>query len=175
MQKKTIKLTDYIRDIPDFPKEGILFRDITPLLGNRDAFLAAIDAVAEPFVDADVDYVAAVEARGFIFGSALAERLGAGFIPIRKPGKLPGPKETITYDLEYGSNCLEVHTDAATAGAKVLIVDDLLATGGTMCAACKLMEKLGVEIVGLSFLVELTDLPGRAKLGSYPIHTVIAF
>ena len=175
MQEKTIKLTDYIRDIPDFPKEGILFRDITPLLGNRDAFSAAIDAVAEPFVDADVDYVAAVEARGFIFGSALAERLGAGFIPIRKPGKLPGAKEAITYDLEYGSDCLEVHADAAAAGAKVLMVDDLLATGGTMCAACKLMEKLGVEIIGLSFLVELTDLPGRAKLESYPIHTVIAF
>jgi adenine phosphoribosyltransferase len=173
--KKTIQLTDYIRDVPDFPKPGILFRDITPLLADRDAFAAAVDALAEPFVGFDVDYVAAVEARGLIFGSAAAKALGAGFVPIRKQGKLPYKTESVTYNLEYGTDTLEVHSDAIRPGSKVLMVDDLLATGGTMAAACKLMAKLGAEIAGLSFLIELTDLAGRTKLSGYSIHTVISY
>ncbi|MHC4370690.1 MAG: adenine phosphoribosyltransferase, partial [Planctomycetota bacterium] len=124
-------LRKYIRDIPDWPKEGILFRDITPLLGDPDAFAAAIDALSAGFTDSGVEYVAAVEARGFIFGSAVAEKLGAGFVPIRKKGKLPWQTEAVTYDLEYGTDTLEVHRDAVSSGAKVLMVDDLLATGGT--------------------------------------------
>jgi adenine phosphoribosyltransferase len=173
--KKTIQLTDYIRDVPDFPKPGILFRDITPLLADKDAFAAAVDALAKPFVGFDVDYVAAVEARGLIFGSAVAKALEAGFIPIRKQGKLPYKTESVTYDLEYGTDTLEVHSDAIRPGSKVLMVDDLIATGGTMAAACKLMQKLGAEIAGISFLIELTDLAGRDKLSEYSIHTVISY
>jgi len=173
--KKPIQLTDYIRDVPNFPKPGILFRDITPLLADKDAFAAAVDALAEPFVGFDADYVAAVEARGFIFGSAVAKALGAGFVPIRKQGKLPYKTELVTYDLEYGTDTLEVHSDAIKTGSEVLMVDDLLATGGTMAAACKLMVKLGAEIAGISFLVELTDLAGREKLSEYSIHTVISY
>ena len=176
MAKKTIQLTDYIRDVPDFPKPGILFRDITPLLADKDAFAAAVDALAaHPFVGFDADYVAAVEARGLIFGSAVAKAMGAGFIPIRKQGKLPYKTESVTYDLEYGTDTLEVHRDAIRPGSKVLMIDDLLATGGTMAAACRLMAKLGAEIVGISFLVELTGLAGREKLSGYSIHTVISY
>jgi adenine phosphoribosyltransferase len=131
MTDEAIDLRKYIRDIPDWPKEGILFRDITPLLGDPDAFAAAIDALSAGFTDSGVEYVAAVEARGFIFGSAVAEKLGAGFVPIRKKGKLPWQTEAVTYDLEYGTDTLEVHRDAVSSGAKVLMVDDLLATGGT--------------------------------------------
>lgn len=173
--KKTIHLKDYIRDVPNFPKPGILFRDITPLLADKDAFEAAVEAVAEPFVGFDADYVAAVEARGFIFGSAVAKELGAGFVPIRKQGKLPYRTESVTYDLEYGTDTLEVHRDAIKAGSQVLMVDDLLATGGTMASACRLMAKLGAEIAGISFLIELTDLAGREKLSEYYIHTVISY
>ena len=175
MPQKPVQLTDYIRDVPDFPKPGILFRDITPLLADKRAFAASVDALAEPFVGFDVNYVAAVEARGFIFGSAVAKNLKAGFIPIRKQGKLPYKTESITYDLEYGTDTLEVHSDAVKPGSQVLMVDDLLATGGTMAAACKLMAKLGAEIAGLSFLVELTDLAGQEKLSEYSIHTVISY
>jgi len=170
-----IKLTDYIRDIKDFPKPGIIFKDIAPLLSDKGALREAIEALAEPFRNQKIDYVAAVEARGFIFGSAVAKELGAGFIPIRKPGKLPFDTDSVTYDLEYGSDTLEIHTDAVKAGDKVLMVDDLLATGGTMGAACELVEKLGANISGLTFLVELTFLPGREKLKSYPIHAIISY
>ena len=173
--KETIRLTDYIRDVPDFPKPGILFRDITPLLADKDAFAAAVDVLAEPFVGLNVNYVAAVEARGLIFGSAMAKELEAGFVPIRKQGKLPYKTESVTYDLEYGTDTLEVHSDAIKAGSEVLMVDDLLATGGTMAAACKLMAKLGARIAGISFLVELTDLAGRQKLSEYSIHTAISY
>jgi len=173
--KTTIQFADYIRDVPDFPKPGILFRDITPLLADKDAFAAAVDALAEPFIGFDVDYVAAVEARGLIFGSAVAKGVEAGFIPIRKQGKLPYKTEVVTYALEYGTDTLEVHSDAIKPGSKVLMVDDLLATGGTMAAACRLMAKLEAEIVGISFLVELTDLAGREKLSDYSIHTVISY
>ena len=175
MAKKTIQLTDYIRDVPDFPKPGILFRDITPLLADKDAFAAAVDALAHPFVGFDADYVAAVEARGLIFGSAVAKAMRAGFIPIRKKGKLPYKTESVTYDLEYGTDTLEVHRDAIRPASKVLMVDDLLATGGTMAAACKLMAKLDAEIVGISFLIELTELAGREKLSGHSIHTVISY
>lgn len=175
MQKENIQLNNYVRAIPDFPKAGILFRDITPLLADNAAFEAAVELLAEPFLNANIDYVAAVEARGFIFGSAVATALNAGFIPIRKPGKLPFKTETVTYDLEYGTDAVQVHLDAVEPGSKVLMVDDLLATGGTMAAACKLIEKIGGQICGIAFLIELKDLAGRAKLKDYKIHSVLYF
>ncbi|MFC1765472.1 adenine phosphoribosyltransferase [Planctomycetota bacterium] len=175
MDTQTVDLKSLIRAIPDWPKPGILFRDITPLLANHDGYLAAVEALVADYKDIEVDYVAAVEARGFIFGSAVAERLKAGFIPVRKKGKLPAKTTSYTYDLEYGTDTLEVHEDAVHSGAKVLLVDDLLATGGTMGAACHLIEQVGGDIVGLSFLIELSDLAGRAKLGSHKISTVITY
>ncbi|MHC5075231.1 MAG: adenine phosphoribosyltransferase [Planctomycetota bacterium] len=170
-----IDLKKFIRSIPDWPKKGILFRDITPLLGDVNALTQAIEALCEGFTKDNIDYVAAVEARGFILGASIAERLGAGFIPIRKKGKLPSETESITYELEYGTDSLEVHKDALQTGNRVLMFDDLLATGGTMAAACKLIEKIGGNIIGISFLIELTDLKGRQKLTDYNIHTVISF
>jgi len=170
-----INLERYIRSVPDWPKEGILFRDITPLLADPKAFAAAIDALCAGKQSADIEYVAAVEARGFIFGAAVARKLNVGFVPIRKKGKLPFKTESVTYDLEYGSDTLEVHRDAVGKGAKVLMVDDLLATGGTMAAACKLIEKIGGQIVGISFLIELSELAGRDKLSGYTIKTVISY
>ena len=145
------------------------------MLADPKAFTAAIDALCDGFAEADVDYVAAVEARGFIFGAAVAEKLDAGFVPIRKKGKLPFKTESITYDLEYGTDTLEVHGDAVQEGAKVLMVDDLLATGGTMAAACELIEKIGGQIVGISFLVELSELAGRNKLAGYDVKTVMSY
>lgn len=170
-----IELERYIRGIPDWPKKGILFRDITPLLADPQAFAAAVNALCADFRDERIEYVAAVEARGFIFGAAVAETLSAGFVPIRKKGKLPFKTERISYDLEYGTDTLEVHKDAIRKGAKVLMVDDLLATGGTMAAACKLITKIGGEIAGIAFLIELKELTGRDKLGEYKIHTVISY
>jgi adenine phosphoribosyltransferase len=175
MTTQHAELSEYIRDIADWPKKGILFRDITPLLADSRAFPAAIDALCEPFRDAGVEYVAAVEARGFIFGAAVAARLNAGFIPIRKKGKLPYKTESVSYDLEYGTDTVEMHRDAVHPGAKVLMVDDLLATGGTMGAACHLIQKVGAEVVGIAFLIELTDLKGRQRLSDYTIHTVISY
>ncbi len=175
MTDNALQLKNYIRDIPDFPKPGILFRDITPLLADKQAFSDAVKALAEPFADSAIDYVAAVEARGFIFGSAVAEALGTGFIPIRKKGKLPYKTTSVTYDLEYGTDTLEVHADAVANGGRILMVDDLLATGGTMAAACGLMEKLNAEIVALAFLIELTPLAGREKLTNHNIYTVISY
>jgi adenine phosphoribosyltransferase len=175
MTPQKIDLVRYIRSVPDWPKKGILFRDITPLLADRDAFAAAIDALCAAFTHTDIDYVAAVEARGFIFGAAVARKLQAGFVPIRKKGKLPSKTESITYDLEYATDTLEVHSDAVNNGSSVLMVDDLLATGGTMAASCKLIEKLGGRIVGISFLIELGELAGREKLAGYEIRTVISY
>jgi adenine phosphoribosyltransferase len=175
MEAGQIDLTRYIRRIPDWPKKGILFRDITPLLADAKAFAAAVKQLSSQFKDAAVDYVAAVEARGFIFGSAVASELGAGFIPIRKKGKLPGATESVTYDLEYGQDTLEVHKDSIEKGAKVLMVDDLLATGGTMAASCELIKKLGGKIKGIAFLIELSDLGGRDKLKGYDLHILMAF
>lgn len=168
-------LSRLIRDIPDWPKAGILFRDITPLLADPQALRAAVDAMCAPYKGSGVAHVAAVEARGFIFGTAVAARLHAGFVPIRKKGKLPFETEGVTYDLEYGTDTLEVHRDAVPAGAKVLMVDDLLATGGTMKAACDLVEKVGGDILGITCLIELTDLGGRERLSPYDIHTVISY
>lgn len=175
MKNETLDLRHFIRDIPDFPKAGILFRDITPLLADAQALSCAIEVLAEPFKDAGIDVVAAVEARGFIFGSAVAKALRVGFVPVRKKGKLPFQTHSVSYGLEYGKDVVEVHTDAVQTGNKVLMVDDLLATGGTMVAACELIEKLGGEIAGLTFLIELADLKGRDNLSQYGIHTVITY
>ncbi len=175
MATRGIELERYIRSIPDWPKKGILFRDITPLLADAGALAAAVDALCAGFAGVGIEYVAAVEARGFIFGAAVAEKLGVGFVPIRKKGKLPFETESVTYDLEYGTDTLEVHSDAVEKGAKVLMVDDLLATGGTMAAACKLIEKIGGQIVGIAFLIELGELAGREKLSGYKITTVISY
>jgi len=153
-----------IRDIPDFPREGIVFKDITNVLKDADAFKHAIDLLAKHFEKQHIDYIAGIEARGFIFGSALAYKMGKGFIPIRKPGKLPHKTEKITYDLEYGKDSLEIHLDAVEPGKKVLIVDDLLATGGTIDAAVKLVKKIGGEVMGVAFVIELEFLNGRKRL-----------
>ncbi len=170
-----IDLKRYIRSIPDWPKKGILFRDITPLLADPKAFAASVDALCVDFTGAGIEYVAAVEARGFIFGAAVAEKLGAGFVPIRKKGKLPFETESITYDLEYGTDTLEVHSDAVEKHAKVLMVDDLLATGGTMASACKLIEKIGGQVVGIVFLIELAALRGREKISYYNVKSIISY
>jgi adenine phosphoribosyltransferase len=175
MEAGQIDLSKYIRQIPDWPKKGILFRDITPLLADSKAFASAVKQLCRDFKDAAVDYVAAVEARGFIFGSAAAVELETGFIPIRKKGKLPGATESVTYALEYGQDSLEVHKDSIKKGAKVLMVDDLLATGGTMAAACELIEKIGGEIGAIAFLIELSDLGGRDKLKGYDVHVLMTF
>jgi adenine phosphoribosyltransferase len=175
MVKKNMELQKYIRDIADWPKKGILFRDITPLLGEPEAFSAAIQALVDDFEGKGIRYVAAVEARGFIFGAAVAEKLGAGFIPIRKKNKLPHKTECICYDLEYGTDILEVHIDSLKSGDKVLLVDDLLATGGTMAAACRLIEKIGGKVAGITFLIELCALGGRKKLAGYDVKSAIAY
>ena len=168
-------LTEYIRDIPDFPKPGIVFKDITPLLGDPSAFAETIKQMSEPYKDGAVDLVVGIESRGFIFGAAMALELGVGFVPIRKPGKLPSETIFAEYELEYGTDKIEIHTDAVASGQKIGLVDDLLATGGTMAAACKLVSQLQAEVVGLSFLIELDFLDGRKKLGDLPIHTLINY
>ena len=167
----------YIRDIPDFPKKGILFKDITPLLGQAQALKQAISAMATPYQESNIDKVVGIESRGFIFGPGIAERLGCGFAPIRKPGKLPYQTEKLSYDLEYGSDTLEIHVDAVAANGRVLIVDDLLATGGTAAAASKLIEKIGARVVGYSFLIELAFLNGRKALGEHgsKVQTLISY
>ena len=165
----------FIRDVPDFPKKGILFKDITPLLRNPDAFIETIDALKTHHASHDVQAVAAVESRGFIFGSALAVALGVGFIPIRKPGKLPHETLSETYSLEYGTDTIQIHRDAVAAGDRVLIVDDLLATGGTAKAAINLISRMGGKIVGASFVVELLFLSGRARLEGIPTFSLIQY
>jgi adenine phosphoribosyltransferase len=176
MKEVPTEIKKSIRDIPDWPKKGILFRDITPLLGNPKVFSLAVKALTEDFNGKKIDYVGAVEARGFIFGSAVAKSLGAGFIPIRKKGKLPAQTQSVTYDLEYGTDTLEVHQDAISQkDCNVLMVDDLLATGGTMAAACELIEKIGGKIAGISFLIELSELNGRDKLKGYEIKVVVKY
>ena len=170
-----LNLSDYIRSIPDWPKKGILFRDITPLLGEPAAFQQSIETLAEPYKNKKIDYIGAVEARGFIFGAAVAAKLGICFVPIRKKGKLPYKTETVTYDLEYGKDTLEIHIDAVKKNSKILMVDDLLATGGTMAAACRLIEKIGGKIEGIAFLIELADLKGREKLKDYNVSVVLKY
>lgn len=166
-------LEQYIRDIKDFPKEGIVFKDITPLLASPEGFKAAIDTIADEYADAGVTKVMGAEARGFIFGGALAYRLGAGFVPARKPGKLPWTTTSHSYALEYGSDSLEVHTDAVVPGDVVLIVDDVLATGGTAAAKAALVTTMGATVAGFAFLLELDFLGGRQKLGDPKIVTLI--
>ena len=170
-----VDLKKYIRTIPDFPKKGIIFKDITVLLKDAARFREAIDIIGERYVGKGIDIVASVESRGFIIGGALAYKLGAGFVPIRKKGKLPWLTYQCTYELEYGTDTLEIHQDAIKPGQRVVIVDDLIATGGTAGAVISLVEKLGGEIVELAFLVELTFLKGREKIKNYPVFTVIQY
>ena len=164
-----------IRDIPDFPKAGIVFKDITPLLLDPAALDAAVSHLAEAARPLGVDLVVTAEARGFILGGALARELGAGFVPARKPGKLPSETVGVEYLLEYGIDALEVHADALAQGARVLVHDDLLATGGTARGVCELVTSLGGQIVGCAFLIELSFLEGRARLAPYPVHAVIEY
>lgn len=164
-----------IRDVPDYPKPGVVFKDITPLLGDAQAFAATTRALAEPFVNTGITHVAAIESRGFILGAPVAHHLGAGFVPVRKPGKLPAKRRREAYALEYGTDALEIHDDACAAGAKVLIVDDVLATGGTASAAAKLVESIGATVVGFSFLITLSFLPGVERLGSRRVARLIEF
>ena len=168
-----IPLETYIRDIPDFPKKGIIFKDITPLLGNAKALSQTVELLVEPFTCAGVDVVVGIESRGFIFGSLVAQRLGVGFVPVRKLGKLPYKTIHASYDLEYGRDSVEMHVDAIKPGQKVLMVDDLIATGGTMSAACQLVEQLGGKIVGLAFVIELTFLNARKRLAPYRMHSLV--
>ena len=164
-----------IRSVPDFPKAGILFYDITTLLQDAAGFRAAIDSLAIPFQDQGIEVVAAVESRGFIFGAAVADRIGAGFTPVRKPGKLPSTTVRCSYALEYGTDSLEMHRDAVRAGQRVLIVDDLLATGGTARATTDLVKELGGEVYALAFLIELAALNGRQRLAGERIHSVLKY
>jgi len=164
-----------VRTIPDFPKPGILFYDITTLLKDPKGFATLIDALAQYYIDKDIDLVLGIEARGFIFGPALAYRLNAGFVPVRKPKKLPGPTARVTYDLEYGSDTLEIHVDAIEPGQRVVLVDDLLATGGTMEATIKLVQQLGGEIAGLGFAIELDFLKGRDRFRDYDVYSLLHY
>jgi adenine phosphoribosyltransferase len=168
-------LASRIRAVPDFPIPGILFRDITTLLKDADAFKQAVDAMIEPFRSDQIDLVLGVESRGFIFATPVAYALGAGFVPVRKLGRLPAESIRAEYELEYGTNTLEIHADAARPGQRVLVVDDLLATGGTAAAAVDLVKRLGAEIVGMSFLIELAELKGRERLGGERVHSVIRY
>lgn len=169
------ELKEHIRDIPGFPKEGIIFHDITPLLQNAKAFEAAVDEMAKILEDKEIDYLVGIEARGFIFASALALKLGTGLVVVRKPGKLPYVTINASYDLEYGSDSLEVHRDAIHEGSKVIIIDDLLATGGTAAATGDLIEQLGGEVLGFCFLVELTALEGDKKLEPHQVWSVLKY
>jgi adenine phosphoribosyltransferase len=169
------RLGSLIRDVPDFPKKGIVFKDITPLLADSAGFAQAVDLIATRYRDDKIDLVVGVESRGFIFGAAVAAKLGAGFIPVRKPGKLPSRTERIEYELEYGSDALEIHLDAIKPGQRVLMVDDLLATGGTMKACCELVRKLGGQVVAIAFLIELAFLHGRGKLADYEVFSILSY
>ena len=168
-------LKKLIREVPDFPKKGILFYDITTLLKDKLGFATLIDALSERYLKKDIDLVLGMEARGFIFGPALAYRLNAGFVPVRKPRKLPGPTARVTYDLEYGSDTLEIHQDAIEPGQRVVLVDDLLATGGTMEASIKLVQQLGGEIAGLGFAIELDFLRGRDRFRDYDVFSLLHY
>jgi adenine phosphoribosyltransferase len=172
---KKIDLKNYIRNIPDFPKPGILFRDITTLLKDKSAFKQAINTLSNKYKNKNIHAVVAVEARGFILGGAIAEKLDAGFVPVRKIGKLPWKTNSVTYDLEYGTDTLQIHHDAIKAHDKILIVDDLLATGGTVKAVTDLVKQLRGKIAGIAFLIELTGLEGRNKLKGYPVYSLIKY
>ncbi len=171
----SIDLSAHIRDIPDFPVKGILFKDITPLLAHPPAFAAAIERLCAKVKHARPDVIVAMEARGFIFAAPMACKLGVPFVPVRKPGKLPAETVSISYELEYGSDTLEIHKDAIAPGARVLVVDDLLATGGTARGVIDLVQKVGGNVVALAFVIELTFLSGREKFGDLPVHTLIQY
>jgi adenine phosphoribosyltransferase len=169
-------LAALIRAVADFPRPGVMFRDVTPLLADAGGFARCIDALAEPWQGSSVQAVCGIEARGFIFGAALAQKLHAGFVPLRKPGKLPPPVETVDYQLEYGSDRLQAQSDALKPGQRVLIVDDVLATGGTLAAARALVDQLGGELVGASVVIELAALQGRARWqGDHPLHSLLRY
>ena len=170
-----LDLATYIRDVPNFPKPGVLFKDITPLLRDSEALSASITALAKPYKRENVSAVAAIESRGFIFAVAVALQLGCGFIPLRKPGKLPAVTTSAQYELEYGFDSIEIHTDAINPNDRIAIIDDLIATGGTAAAAVDLTERLGGKVVGLSFLIELEFLKGRQQLGNHHVHSVIRY
>ncbi len=174
-KKLKLQLKEYIRSIPDFPKPGILFRDITTLLQDKTAFRDTINAIVKKYRKQKIDLIVAVEARGFILGGAVAYKLGAAFVPVRKIGKLPWKTHSVTYELEYGTDSLHMHHDAINPGDKVLIVDDLLATGGTVKATTELVQHSGGKIIGIAFLIELVDLKGRDKLRGYPVFSLIKF
>jgi len=169
------RLASLVRDVPDFPKPGIVFKDVTPLLADGDALRDATRGMADPYRDAGIDRVVGIESRGFILGACVARELGVGFIPVRKPGKLPGATTSIEYALEYGTDKLEVHTDACDRAARILVVDDVLATGGTARATCELMERVGAQVVGLSFLITLGFLAGRNRLAGRRIETLLTY
>jgi adenine phosphoribosyltransferase len=171
----TSALRELVRDIPDWPRPGVLFRDITPLLAAPDAFALTVDELAAPYADEQIDKVIGVEARGFVFAAPVAYRRGAGFVPVRKVGKLPWQIEQEEYVLEYGTDLLEIHRDAVQPGERVLIVDDVIATGGTAAATARLVERLGGEVVGFSFLLELVSLAGRSQLDDYRVQVVLRY
>ena len=173
--EQTAWLKQYIRNIPDYPQPGILFRDITPLLQDAAALRFAVETMANRYRGAQIDQVVGIESRGFIFGTPLAYLLGTGFVPVRKKGKLPADVISVEYDLEYGTNILEIHTDAIRAGQRVLVVDDLLATGGTTAGTIKLVERLGAEVVSLAFLIELAGLAGRSRLTGHDVFSLLSF
>ncbi len=168
-------LKELVRDIPDFPKKGIVFKDITPLLHNPASLKEIVDKISDHYTGQEIDVIVGAEARGFLIGPAVAIRLNAGFVPVRKPGKLPYKTESMTYQLEYGTDTLEIHKDAIKPGDNVLMVDDLLATGGTMAACCKLVESLGGKIVGCAFIIELTFLQGRNLLSKHDVFSLIQY
>ncbi len=165
----------HIRTVPDFPKKGIMFRDITTLLQSKEVFAELVETFVEKYRTDRIDAVVGIESRGFIVGAALAHRLGVAFVPIRKPGKLPAKKIKEEYSLEYGTDAIEIHADALHPGDKVLIHDDLLATGGTVGAACRLVERLGAKVVGISFIIELSYLLGRDKVKNYPVFSLVQY
>jgi len=174
MSQTSVHLRDFIRDIPNFPKDGITFKDITPLLANGDAFAASVSELS-CLVEDDVDFIVGIESRGFLFGAALAQLMGLGFIPVRKPGKLPADIHAIDYELEYGMDRLEIHRDALTKGHKVVVIDDLLATGGTAEATVRLIEKLGAEVSACLFVIELEFLHGRQRLSGTTVHSILTY
>ena len=174
-KKKINEIASSIRDVPDFPKKGIVFKDITPVLSDINLFRKSIDLMVEPFNEDKIDVVVGIESRGFIFGTPIADKLNASFVPVRKPGKLPHETEHISYQLEYGKDSLEIHKDSISEGQNVLIVDDLLATGGTAEATCNLITKLKGNISGFVVLIELEFLEGRKKLNQYNVHSIVKY
>ncbi len=174
-QVEKLRLKDFIRDIPDFPTKGILFRDITPLLSSPAAFREVIRQLCDQFRGADIDVIVAAEARGFIFAAPMALELDCAFVPIRKPGKLPFDTHAFHYELEYGKDTLEIHVDGVESGQNVLVVDDLLATGGTVSACCHLLEKSGAHVIGTAFLIELTELGGAGTIAPYDVFSLIKY